>query len=77
MYRLLEALKKFTINPHNKIIQEDIIHLENNGNPVVTIYTSNKRAEFHDEYSQIALDIPELRPVVDALFKEGYSMNLD
>lgn len=44
---------------------------------IVSIYTSSKYAQFHDEFAQIAPTIQELQPLIQYLDQEGYRTNLD
>jgi len=67
-------------NPHNKLEREAIFHLVNgDGNIVATIYPEDKYIGFHDEYTQTATQIEELKPMVNFLLDEenGYRCNLD
>lgn len=46
-----------------------------NENPVMSIFPDDKYIQFHDEYTQIAWDIPELQNLIKFLKKKGFAHN--
>jgi len=75
--QVLEQLVKE--NPHNKVSKKtiEVVEVMNNGNPVVSIYPDEKEALFHNEYTQIALDFPDIAKLANYFLKQGYSTNLE
>ncbi len=89
MAGLDDLLLELGKNPLNKIRKEKdvrhVIHeyiLKKDGQeemivaPIVSIYTGEKYAEFHDEFTQTALMNPELQPLVKFLNENRYRTNL-
>jgi len=65
-------------NPANSVtFVEGRIDVTNDGRSVVSIYPADRSAHFYHEYTQIALSVPELRPLVQNLLSQDYRMNLD
>ena len=45
------------------------------GKPVVSIFIEDKYIQFHDEYTQIAWGVPELRELLNKLERLGFRNN--
>lgn len=45
--------------------------------PVFTLYVSNKYAQFHNEFTQIAYNAESLKPLIKYLENNGWKTNLD
>jgi hypothetical protein len=86
---LEEILKKLSENPNNKIVKKKEIIVIYNGKgegdkfgtmipiPVVTLDPTDKFAQFHDEYTIIASEVEELKPLMKYIQENGYNSNLD
>jgi hypothetical protein len=76
---LKKALEKTITNPHN--VLEDsmvrVITITNEGRNVVSVYPDRREIIFHGEYTQIAPELEELKPLVTFAISEEYATNLD
>jgi hypothetical protein len=74
-----EIARMFEGNPNNvKATSQEVIDVVyGEGRPIVTIYTGEKYAQWHDEFTQNAASIPDLKPLLRLLIDQGYKMNLD
>ena len=79
--QLQKILNDVMKNPNNSMSSHEVIDIENQGrdkrrHQVVTLYLMDKYAVFHDEYTQTAFSIPELKPLVDYCIKNDWNTNL-
>ena len=66
-------------NPNNEVSKKTIEFTEvmNKGNLVVSIYPDEKEAFFNGEYTQTAMDFPDIAKLANYLLEQGYSTNLE
>lgn len=84
MVGLTDVLNSISEGKSNRfsIQRQEVIDLNvalegGNQKGVVSIYTGSKYAQFHGEFTQIALTIPSLQFLIQYLDQEGYKTNLD
>lgn len=83
--KLENVIREFLENSNNKISSQEVVTLYNNqpgGDgfipvPIVNLYLGEKYAKFHEEYTQIAPSINELKPLIKYLDENGFETNLD
>jgi hypothetical protein len=55
---------------------EEIVHLRLGGELVVTLYPKPREAYFTNEFIDTAHSDPRIKPLIDYLAKENYSINV-
>lgn len=76
MAELSDVLKALCENPGNTVTRQEIIGIRHSGECVVTLYPTDKYAEFAGEFTQTASSNPELQPLIHYLDEQGYHTNL-
>lgn len=61
--QIVQKLKKFECNCEEK----RIIDISDKGNrPIATLFIDDKYIQFHDEYTQIGIEVPPLKELLEA-----------
>ena len=67
----------FENQPEISITRDEAIHIDiGDSEDIVSLYPAQRRAVFHDQYTQTARSRAALKPLLDFLDKAGYSTNL-
>jgi len=82
--KLKEVIDKLMENTNNSLDTQEVIDIDHIGSDkqkhqLVTLFLGDKYAQFHDEYTQLASSIPDLKPLADYVLDEsnGWDNNLD
>lgn len=70
------VIERLLENNDVEIIKEEVIHVERNGQRIVSIYPDSKYAEFEEDFRDHFSHVPAFIPLIAYLQSKEYNTNL-